>query len=70
MHWLLQPKHPLPCVRVQVADAASWAVIDSIPYEPYTTRTSGGYTTRWLTPNATVPFSLSMETQPELPQAT
>ena len=43
-----------------IADEASWAVIDRVPMEPFTTITDkGGITTRWLTPNATIPFRLS-----------
>ena len=45
-----------------IADEASWAVIDRVPMEPFTTITDkGGITTRWLTPNATIPFKLSTE---------
>ncbi|KAF6251927.1 hypothetical protein COO60DRAFT_576641 [Scenedesmus sp. NREL 46B-D3] len=47
----------------QVADAASWLVIHSMPTEPYTNRTDGAITTRWLTPDVTVPFSISLEQQ-------
>lgn len=47
---------------MQVADDASWLVIDRFPYEPYTTRTdSGNITTRWLKQEATVPFSIASE---------
>ena len=47
----------------QVADDESWAVIDSVPFEPYFNRTdSGGITTRWLDQSVTTPFQLSVET--------
>jgi hypothetical protein len=54
----LSHTHTLPN---QVADAESWAVINRIPLEPYTNRTSQGFTTRWLTQEVTVPFRLSTE---------
>uniref|UniRef100_A0A383VB71 Uncharacterized protein n=1 Tax=Tetradesmus obliquus TaxID=3088 RepID=A0A383VB71_TETOB len=47
----------------QVADEASWQVIARIPTGPYTNRTDGAITTRWLTPEATVPFNISLEQQ-------
>jgi hypothetical protein len=34
-----------------------------MPTAPYTNRTDGSITTRWLTPEATVPFSISLEQQ-------
>jgi hypothetical protein len=48
-------------IELQVADEASWRVIHSIPTAPYTNRTDGAITTRWLTPEAHVPFSISLE---------
>lgn len=46
-----------------MADEASWQVIARIPTAPYTNRTDGAITTRWLTPEATVPFNISLEQQ-------
>jgi hypothetical protein len=47
---------------MQVADEDSWKVIDTIPFEPFTTLTDGGgITTRWLAQNATIPFKLSLQ---------
>ncbi|WIA13540.1 hypothetical protein OEZ85_007112 [Tetradesmus obliquus] len=46
-----------------VADEASWQVIARIPTAPYTNRTDGAITTRWLTPEATVPFNISLKQQ-------
>ena len=47
---------------MQVADEASWKVIETIPFEPFTTLTDGGITTRWLGQNATIPFKLALQT--------
>lgn len=47
---------------MQVEGGGSWKAINGAPYEPYTNRTdSGGITTRWLTSEVHVPFTLSLE---------
>uniref|UniRef100_A0A7S0RB62 Peptidylprolyl isomerase n=1 Tax=Chlamydomonas leiostraca TaxID=1034604 RepID=A0A7S0RB62_9CHLO len=46
----------------KVEDDESWATIAAIPMEPFTTLTdSGNITTRWLTPDAHIPFKLTLE---------
>jgi hypothetical protein len=44
----------------EVRGAASWKTMAAIPLEPFTPRTDGGITTRWLDEAAVTPFKLQL----------